>query len=222
MRSIALSVAVLVPLVFGGNAALAAGQKKAVSEHPAPFRQVEDMDKLRDWRGSKLIGSHVKDKAGRDIGKIEDLLVERDGRITHAVLSFGGLLGVGDRLYVVPWSTMRVERTDKDNVTVMLDNVKKEDLEKAPRYTEKGPRYGEEPAARPREARMDGMITAEVKTKLAREKLGTLTKVDVDTKEGVVYLTGTVDSESMKARASALARQVKGVRDVKNDLRVGG
>jgi sporulation protein YlmC with PRC-barrel domain len=225
MRSIALGIAVLVPLVFGGNAALAAGQKKAekvAGEHAAPFRQVEDMDKLRDWRGSKLIGSQVKDKAGQDIGKIEDLLVERDGRITHAVLSFGGLLGVGDRLYVVPWSTMRVERRDKDNVTVMLDNVKKEELEKAPRYTERAARYPQEPAASTREARSDSMITVEVKTKLAREKLGTLTKVDVDTKDGVVHLTGTVDSDQMKARASALARQVKGVRDVKNDLRVGG
>ncbi|HZS34748.1 MAG TPA: BON domain-containing protein [Methylomirabilota bacterium] len=66
----------------------------------------------------------------------------------------------------------------------------------------------------------DSVITASVKTKLAQEKLGTLTKIDVDTNRGTVYLNGTVDNAAMKARASELARQVAGVRDVVNNLQV--
>jgi hyperosmotically inducible protein len=66
----------------------------------------------------------------------------------------------------------------------------------------------------------DATITASVKTKLAQEKFGTVTKIDVDTNRGTVYLNGTVDNPTMKARASEVARTVEGVRDVVNNLQV--
>lgn len=66
----------------------------------------------------------------------------------------------------------------------------------------------------------DAKITAQVKTKLAAEKVATLTKVDVDTNKGTVYLTGNVENEILKARATEIARAVSGVRDVINNLSV--
>jgi hyperosmotically inducible periplasmic protein len=66
----------------------------------------------------------------------------------------------------------------------------------------------------------DTTITAQVKTKLAAEKPATLTKVDVDTNQGTVYLTGNVENATVKARATELARQVAGVRDVVNNLKI--
>ena len=68
----------------------------------------------------------------------------------------------------------------------------------------------------------DASITAAVKTKLAAEKISTLTKIDVDTNRGTVYLNGNVDTSDMKTRAADLARQVRGVREVVNNLKVGG
>jgi osmotically-inducible protein OsmY len=64
----------------------------------------------------------------------------------------------------------------------------------------------------------DAKITASVKTKLAGEKMATLTKVDVDTNKGTVYLTGNVANATVKARATEIARSVDGVRDVVNNL----
>jgi len=66
----------------------------------------------------------------------------------------------------------------------------------------------------------DAGITAKVKAKLASEKISTVTRIDVDTNQGVVALNGTVSSEAMRARAAEIARDVKGVRDVVNNLRV--
>jgi hyperosmotically inducible protein len=66
----------------------------------------------------------------------------------------------------------------------------------------------------------DASITAAVKTKLAEEKVSTLTKIDVDTNRGTVTLNGTVDDEAMKVRAGSIARQVKGVNQVVNNLKV--
>ena len=66
----------------------------------------------------------------------------------------------------------------------------------------------------------DSTITATVKTKLAADKLGTLTRVGVDTTNQVVSLNGTVDTQQEKQRAEELARQVGGVKAVKNNLQV--
>lgn len=66
----------------------------------------------------------------------------------------------------------------------------------------------------------DAGITTAVKSKLAGEKISTVTRIDVDTNRGVVALNGTVKTVTDRTRAEELARQVKGVRDVVNNLRI--
>jgi hyperosmotically inducible periplasmic protein len=66
----------------------------------------------------------------------------------------------------------------------------------------------------------DAGITASVKSKLVAEKASNLTRVDVDTNNGTVYLNGTVDSSEQKSRAEQLAWQAKGVKSVVNNLQV--
>ena len=66
----------------------------------------------------------------------------------------------------------------------------------------------------------DAGITTAVKAKLAAEKVSTLTRIDVDTNQGVVALNGTVKTVEDKVRAEQIARQVNGVRDVVNNLRI--
>jgi osmotically-inducible protein OsmY len=64
----------------------------------------------------------------------------------------------------------------------------------------------------------DGAISKEVEAKLAGDQFGGLSDILVTTEAGVVTLVGTVEQAERKARAADLARQVKGVRRVKNDL----
>ena len=66
----------------------------------------------------------------------------------------------------------------------------------------------------------DSTITASVKTKLAADKLATLTRVNVDTTNQVVSLNGIVETQQQKQRAEELARQVSGVKAVKNNLQI--
>jgi hyperosmotically inducible protein len=66
----------------------------------------------------------------------------------------------------------------------------------------------------------DAGITASVKSKLVADKAANLTRVDVDTNNGTVYLNGTVESPEQKSRAEQLARQANGVRSVVNNLQV--
>lgn len=66
----------------------------------------------------------------------------------------------------------------------------------------------------------DAGITATVKSKLVNERMANLTRVDVDTNNGIVYLNGVVPSESDKQRAEELAREAGEVRDVVNNLQI--
>jgi hyperosmotically inducible protein len=66
----------------------------------------------------------------------------------------------------------------------------------------------------------DSTITASVKSKLAADKIGSLTRIDVDTTNRVVSLTGIVESPDQRTRAAQLASQVSGVKSVKNNLQV--
>lgn len=66
----------------------------------------------------------------------------------------------------------------------------------------------------------DGKITTEVKTRLAADTLSNLTRVGVTTTNGVVYLTGSVDSPERSTRAAELASQVSGVQRVVNEIQV--
>jgi hyperosmotically inducible protein len=66
----------------------------------------------------------------------------------------------------------------------------------------------------------DGTLTTSVKSSLAGERLNTLTRVGVETNNGIVYLTGEVETAAVKSRAGTVAGQVKGVKQVVNNLQV--
>ena len=66
----------------------------------------------------------------------------------------------------------------------------------------------------------DLTITASVKARLVADKPSNLTRIDVDTVNAVVSLTGLVESEFDKRRAEDIASLVDGVKQIVNDLQV--
>lgn len=66
----------------------------------------------------------------------------------------------------------------------------------------------------------DASVTAAVKTKLANQQPSSLSRVEVETVKGVVHLMGVAKTKADKAEAARLAKQVKGVKRVDNDLTV--
>ena len=59
------------------------------------------------YRASKVVGSSVANDANQTIGKIDDLLVTRDGKEPYAFLSVGGFLGMGTRLVVIRYDSLK-------------------------------------------------------------------------------------------------------------------
>ncbi len=71
-------------------------------------------------------------------------------------------------------------------------------------------------------AQTDAGITTKVKSKLAADSTVKASQIDVDTKNKVVTLNGTVDSQAAKDQAISIARGTAGVADVVDNLTVSG
>jgi sporulation protein YlmC with PRC-barrel domain len=79
----------------------------------------------------KVEGTAVYNPAGEKIGKIENIMIDKQsGKVAYAVMSFGGFLGVGDKYYPLPWSMLKYD-TRLSGYVVNLD---KKVLEGAPAY----------------------------------------------------------------------------------------
>jgi sporulation protein YlmC with PRC-barrel domain len=80
---------------------------------------------------STLIGDQVINAEGEDLGHIKDIMIDvRNGTVAYAVLSFGGFLGMGDKLFAIPWQRLQLSEKEK---RFYLD-VDKEMLEEAPSF----------------------------------------------------------------------------------------
>ena len=85
----------------------------------------------RVMSASTLNGDAVVNAAGEDLGKIDDIMIDTPtGRVAYAVLSFGGFLGMGDKLFAIPRDRLKL---DEDNHRFIL-NIDKGTLEKAPGF----------------------------------------------------------------------------------------
>jgi sporulation protein YlmC with PRC-barrel domain len=78
-----------------------------------------------------LAGDSVRNAAGEDLGKIDEIMIDiPSGRVAYAVLSFGGFLGMGDKLFAVPWSALKVDEDEK----CFILNVDRRTIEQAPGF----------------------------------------------------------------------------------------
>jgi sporulation protein YlmC with PRC-barrel domain len=241
------------------------------------------------WLATALLNQHVRSRAGESLGKIEDIVVDADtGNIQYAVLSLGGMVGMADKLYAIPWPLLQISSA-RDYFGL---NVDREVLERAPgfershwpdfrdsmwrqsiynyyRVPESGRRvYVERVPARPvragislgaglviivlililgwmtflisnrgweqmrqdmrsalqnaayaaKETSHDAALTTKVKAALALSKGVPFTQISVESQGDVVTLRGDVPSQDVRARAEAVAGDVTGVREVRNEL----
>lgn len=83
------------------------------------------------YSANTLIGDKVTNREGEDLGEIKELMIDpQTGHVGYAVLSFGGFLGMGDKLFAIPFSKLEL-RPDKHD---FLLNVPKDRLKNAPGF----------------------------------------------------------------------------------------
>lgn len=85
----------------------------------------------RVMAASTLEGDKVRNARNEDLGSVDEIMVDiPSGRIAYVVLSFGGVLGIGNKLFAVPWSAFTVDEDEKNFIL----NVDKNTLENAPGF----------------------------------------------------------------------------------------
>ena len=78
-----------------------------------------------------LIGNNVYNSKSESLGDIKEIMLDmRTGRVSYAVLEFGGFLGMGSKLFAVPWSVLKLDTVEKR----FIFDVSKESLENAPGF----------------------------------------------------------------------------------------
>jgi hypothetical protein len=105
------------------------------AKQPAPPPSVTVIG-ARDAHG--ILGRDVRSAANEDMGRIVDVIVDREGTVRAAVIDFGGFLGVGSRKIVVDWKALRFGGVASKSDSITLE-LTKEQVAAAPEYKEDTP-----------------------------------------------------------------------------------
>jgi len=85
------------------------------------------------YRASSVIGMKVYNAANEEVGKIDDLVLDTTtGKVRYAALAVGGFLGIGEKLFAVPWHALSMKQDG--NKTVVMFNIDKDRLRNAPGF----------------------------------------------------------------------------------------
>ena len=98
------------------------GTGGAMAEEPAgPLIQVRD----------QLLNAEIKNNQGEALGEVEELVMDREGRIQYVVISHGGFLDIGDKVVAVPWQSAQPQMGADGHVVMELT---REQLAQAPSF----------------------------------------------------------------------------------------
>lgn len=117
-------------LIFASAAGFAQSAPPASTKTDTPFVTVQPEGQ---WLASRFIGQTVSNQAGENIGDISDVLFDKTGRMSTAVIGVGGFLGMGEKSVAIPFSSLSftADATGKRVVTIPLS---KERLLAAPSF----------------------------------------------------------------------------------------
>src|SRR5712671_2118280 len=99
---------------------------------PEKIKQTDPNKRFRRvLAASTLAGDGVRNPAGEDLGKVDEIMIDiPTGRVAYAVVSFGGFLRMGNKLFAIPWSVLKLDEDEKEFI---LD-IDKSILENAPGF----------------------------------------------------------------------------------------
>ena len=130
LRKLALSASVL---ALAGS--LAVAQAETMTNSSRGRSVAPSSLSTTHWLASDIYKAGVYDNAENKIGVVTDLIVDNSGNVTTAVVSVGGLLGVGKKDVAIPFKDLKV--ASRDNKDWLVLNQSKEELKTAPAYDKK-------------------------------------------------------------------------------------
>lgn len=94
---------------------------------PSPYAVPNDGPGPTLMSVDSLMGNDVYNHDGEDLGDVKDMMIDMaSGHIAYAVVSFGGFLGMGDKLFAVPWSALTLDTVNKRFTLAVAKDVLKD------------------------------------------------------------------------------------------------
>ena len=101
---------------------------------PARTASGDRMLVIRTLPSKKIVGANVQNSKGEKLGSIDDLVVDlQAGKVQYVAVGVGGVLGVGEKLFAVPFEEFKTAHDTSNNIYFVLD-ISKERLENAPGF----------------------------------------------------------------------------------------
>ena len=122
----AVSSALLALLLLGGSTAAwaeAASEQQLITSLPSEALPISEY----------YYNQAVYDRQDNEIGDVNDIILDGEGKVAAVIIGVGGLLGAGEKNVAVPFHALKV--TEKDRKTYLVMDTTKEALERAPGYT---------------------------------------------------------------------------------------
>ena len=106
----------------------------APAQPAAPASEVLSDQKSAGPSLISILGKKVFGRNGEDMGRVVDVLADRDGRPRAAIIDFGGFLGVGNRRVAVDWRSLQIDPANVDKPVIL--GLSREQVNAAPEFKE--------------------------------------------------------------------------------------
>lgn len=130
MNKLAMTVTLAAALLGSAAVAQTPSRQGSGSTGEVAIIRVDVARVAMGQRASKLVGATVVNNADERIGTIDDLVVNPEDKVTYAIVSVGGFLGVGSKLVAVPFESLRTVKEER----LMLPGATKDALKTLPEF----------------------------------------------------------------------------------------
>lgn len=130
------TTALTLALALGAGPAFSAGAAKSGATQTQSSAAGASQTQ-KQVRADQVIGSKLYDSQGKEVGEIEDLVINRDDEVTYAIVDVGGFLGMGERQVALPFDQLAA----RDGDTLMMSESMDEDALRGMRVYERSEAY---------------------------------------------------------------------------------
>ena len=137
-RSVVSALGLCAALLASSAMAQQANDQQGQEQKRADVSQLDQKTSGPNVRVSQLMGANIQNSRGENVGEIEDIVLDAtSGKVRYAAVTYGGFLGLGDKLFAVPFQAFKVQRQSADsNEYTLVLNVTQEQLEGAQGFNE--------------------------------------------------------------------------------------
>jgi hypothetical protein len=138
IAAVLLALSVAIPLAQSEDNPAPPGQPSATPPNGSVAPAVPAVTILNKHEVEGVLGREVLSTANENMGRIVDVLVDRDGQVRAAIIDFGGFLGVGSRKIAVDWGALHFPAPGKPDARISLE-LTRDQVKSAPEYQDGKP-----------------------------------------------------------------------------------